>query len=189
MASDANGYSFVLFLYNKIEWTSSQTCNGTGGTAGAKAGFDAGDGVNYYLIDGSCSPKIMTVQDRSNVGVPGLWVFRVDGKAIEHPQVTIPVSDLPTDWDPTVESTTDYNPLSDADGTPCGCNKTTLWLDIILAIDKSSSVGTGGVGAVGLFIIENIFIDWRTIGHVLIWCEYRTRWGAILYSCRCDTLC
>lgn len=40
------------------------------------------------------------------------------------------------------------NPLSNSDGTPCNCNKATMWLDLIFVVDRSKSIGVGGVGAV-----------------------------------------
>jgi hypothetical protein len=145
-------YSFVMFLYTDIQWSTSALCTGTGGTAGAKAGFDAGDGKNLYLIDGSCTPNIITVKDRSNVGIPGLWVFRVDNSTIQQPVATMKTIP-PTLWPATGEPLPDNNPLSDADGTPCGCNKATMWLDLMLVVDKSRSVGVGGVGAVCLSLL------------------------------------
>ena len=52
---------------------------------------------------------------------------------------------------PTPGTTPDYSTdLSNADGSPCNCNKPTLWLDLILLIDTSSSISFGGVGAVSM---------------------------------------
>ena len=45
----------------------------------ARAGIDAGDGVNYFILPGSCNDKAFEFAKGSNVGVSGKWVFRVDG--------------------------------------------------------------------------------------------------------------
>ena len=59
-----------MFVYADIEWTSS---------AGALAGINAGDGVNHVTIPGSRTSSILNIEETSNVGVPGVWIFRVGG--------------------------------------------------------------------------------------------------------------
>ncbi len=89
LASDGV-HSFAIFYYNNITWTtgthsnSGGNCSGLGGNP-AKAGFDAGDGKTLFVIPGSCSHDIITIGDRSNVGSPGKWVFRVDNADIQSP--------------------------------------------------------------------------------------------------------
>ena len=70
--------SFVIFLYahNKIQWTTGNTSDGLGGT-GALVGINAGDGVNYVAIHGSLTPEIINITERSNVGIPGVWMFQI----------------------------------------------------------------------------------------------------------------
>ena len=60
--------SFVMFLYadGKIQWSKS-----------ALAGINAGDGVNYTIIPGSRTPNIITISRTSNVGILGVWMFKV----------------------------------------------------------------------------------------------------------------
>jgi hypothetical protein len=87
LASDGV-YSFAIFYYNNITWTtgtatsSGGNCSGLGGIP-AKAGFDAGDGKALFTIPGSCSSDITSIGDRSNVGNSGKWVFRVDNTNIQ----------------------------------------------------------------------------------------------------------
>ncbi|XP_013384885.1 protein mesh [Lingula anatina] len=62
-------HSFAIFNYGKMMWS----YRGKG-----QAGFNAGDGVRSYTIDGSRTPAVVNVSLTSNVGQPGRWVFRVD---------------------------------------------------------------------------------------------------------------
>ena len=58
--------SFTTFLYVDIRW----------GEAGI--GFNAGDGVRSYTLPGSGSPATIDIEDGSNVGVEGVYAYRVD---------------------------------------------------------------------------------------------------------------
>ena len=68
--------SFVIFLYadGEIQWTTGDRSGGTE----ALAGINAGDGKNFVTIPGSLTPKIISITQTSNVGNPGVWIFRVD---------------------------------------------------------------------------------------------------------------
>ncbi|XP_063175186.1 sushi, nidogen and EGF-like domain-containing protein 1 isoform X2 [Chroicocephalus ridibundus] len=85
--------SYVVLNYGDIQWTTGisnqgDAHTGLGGTP-AQAGFNSGDDVHYYNIPGSRSPAVLTIGRRSNVGVPGRWIFRVDEfTATEVPPVT-----------------------------------------------------------------------------------------------------
>ena len=73
--------SFVMFLYadGEIQWTTGDDSNGTNGLGGieALAGINAGDGVNHITIPGSLTPSIINITQTSNVGIPGVWMFKV----------------------------------------------------------------------------------------------------------------
>jgi len=58
--------SFVFFIYFDIQW-------GMGGI-----GFNAGDGVRSFTVPGSRTPSARVIEDGSNVGVAGVYAFRVD---------------------------------------------------------------------------------------------------------------
>ena len=36
----------------------------------------AGDGVNYVTIFGSRTSNIVNIDETSNIGVPGVWIFK-----------------------------------------------------------------------------------------------------------------
>ena len=71
--------SFVIFLYADLQWTTGDYSNGTDGLGGteALAGINAGDGVNSVTIPGSLSPNIINLVTTSNVGIPGVWMFKI----------------------------------------------------------------------------------------------------------------
>lgn len=74
--------SFVVLNYGDIQWTTGISNQGdphTGmGGIPAQAGFNSGDDVHYYNIPGSRSPAVLSIGHRSNIGIPGRWIFRVD---------------------------------------------------------------------------------------------------------------
>ena len=80
LASTTAG-SFVIFLYadGEIQWTTGDESGGTNGLGGteAMAGINAGDGVNSITIPGSFTPSIINISQTSNVGNPGVWMFKV----------------------------------------------------------------------------------------------------------------
>ena len=71
--------SFVMFLYDKLQWTTGGFAGGILGLGGteALAGYNAGDGINSYTADGSLTPSIVKLARTSNVGMPGTWIFKV----------------------------------------------------------------------------------------------------------------
>ena len=73
--------SFVIFLYacDGIQWTTGDDSGGHDGFGGieAVAGINGGDGVNYFNIPGSLTPDIINIDETSNVGIPGVWMFQV----------------------------------------------------------------------------------------------------------------
>ena len=80
--------SFVFLLYNDggIQWT---TGDGSGGFNGL-GGYEAIAGISdrsYFssyslIIPLSLSPNILHIDKTSNVGIPGVWMFKV-GTGIE----------------------------------------------------------------------------------------------------------
>ena len=74
----------MIFLYpdKRIEWTTGSSSesggsNGLGGTP-ALAGINAGDGINSVTIPGSLTPSIINITQTTNVGIPGIWMFKVN---------------------------------------------------------------------------------------------------------------
>lgn len=94
--------SFAMFYYNEIMWTTGTAsrgdCQGLGGVP-AKAGFDTGDGTNFYSLPGSCTSDVVGVPDSSNVNQEGKWIFRVDQANIV-PPVTVTTTSAPSTTSP-----------------------------------------------------------------------------------------
>lgn len=68
--------SFVIFLYGEIQWTAAS------GNNQALVGVNAGDGVNQLNVPESLTADIINITTTSNVGVPGVWIFQVNGDNI-----------------------------------------------------------------------------------------------------------
>ena len=66
--------SVATFLYQRLDYTArSADCN-----VHAQIGFNAGDGVRYYMIPFSNTANInCTALQQSNVNVPRKWMFSV----------------------------------------------------------------------------------------------------------------
>jgi len=71
--------SFAIFNFNKLDYTvGTASCTGY-----AQIGFNAGDGKRFYLVPSSNTANIPNVGLlESNVGVPGKWIFAIDGDDI-----------------------------------------------------------------------------------------------------------
>ncbi len=76
----------VEFRYEQLEWTTGNASGGSGGLGGteAQAGYDAGNGTDYFVLPGSRTPDVLNLQDTSNVGPasPGLWSFAIRNGAL-----------------------------------------------------------------------------------------------------------
>ena len=66
-------YSFTIYNYEQLVWPIVNVSDRR-----AQAGFNAGDGQTYYIINGSFTQDILSINSRSNVGIDGKWIFRVD---------------------------------------------------------------------------------------------------------------
>ena len=62
-----------------MQWTTGDVSGGVNGFGGteALAGINVGDGVNSITIPGSLTPSIINVTYTSNVGIPGVWMYKV----------------------------------------------------------------------------------------------------------------
>ncbi|XP_042653124.1 sushi, nidogen and EGF-like domain-containing protein 1 [Tyto alba] len=104
--------SFVMFNYGDIQWTTGisnagDAHTGLGGIP-AQAGFNSGDDIHYYNIPGSRSPAVLRIGHKSNVGIPGRWLFRVDEFTVTEgpPSPSLP-PDTPPPPSPTPRTTTE----------------------------------------------------------------------------------
>ena len=73
----SEGESFVIFLYEKIQWTTGISSGGSRGLGGteALAGINAGNYIYSITIPGSKTPSIINITQTSNVGISGTWMF------------------------------------------------------------------------------------------------------------------
>ena len=60
--------SYVCFLYEDIQWGER-----------AQIGFDSGDNNRSFTVPGALTNKTLDMENQSNVGRPGVFVYRVDG--------------------------------------------------------------------------------------------------------------
>jgi len=78
----------VCFIYEQLQWTTGSASggyNGLGGTP-AQAGFDAGDGRNYYKHQDSMTHEVINLTKDSNVGEKGVWCFEIRSGTIREAQ-------------------------------------------------------------------------------------------------------
>ena len=81
------------FRYENVDWVAGDESGGTGGLGGtgARAGYSAGDGINFFELPASGNEAaLLGLETSSNVDQPGRWLFEVkDG----YPGVAVRVSD------------------------------------------------------------------------------------------------
>ena len=71
-----------MFLYadERIQWTTGSDSGGSRGIGGTEAlvGINGGDYEHFVTIPGSRTSRIINIDKTSNIGVPGVWIFKVD---------------------------------------------------------------------------------------------------------------
>ncbi len=72
LATDGQS-SFVMFLYadGGIEWDFP-----------GQVGLNAGDGTRFFSHPDSFSSRLTNIHTTSNIGIPGVWIFKVDGEEV-----------------------------------------------------------------------------------------------------------
>jgi len=79
--------TYVIFLYadGEIQWTTGDNDGGTGGLGGnpAQIGFNRGDGTDFGIIPSSGTANVINVASTSNVGVNGLYIFKISDANIQ----------------------------------------------------------------------------------------------------------
>lgn len=103
----------IEFRYNKLEWVTGDASGGTGGFGGtpAQAGYDAGNGQNFFVLPGSFSSNILDLVNTSNVSsdTPGVWTMAIrngqtsDGATPEAPLLPTIVTDGSYEFDFEIE--------------------------------------------------------------------------------------
>ena len=64
--------SYIILIYTDIQW----------GTY-AQIGFNAGDGVRSFMLPSALTSQTVQIETMSNIGIPGVFIYRVDGTAIQ----------------------------------------------------------------------------------------------------------
>ncbi len=108
----------VEFRYEDINWTTGNASGGQGGLGGtpAQAGYDSGDGVNFFIVPGSQTSDVVNLDTAdSNTDTAGIWTFSVrdgelPGDTAENP--ILPVIDLDNPGEYSFEfAITDEDPI------------------------------------------------------------------------------
>jgi hypothetical protein len=90
----------VEFRYGDINWISGDASDG----APAQAGYDAGDGVNFFTVPGSNTEAVRNLDTaNSNTSTPGLWRFSIrdgelPGSTPENPLLPVIDPNNPTSY-------------------------------------------------------------------------------------------
>ena len=61
----------AVFIYHNISWGE-----------GAQIGFNAGDGLTSFIFPEALSDQTLSIDERSNVGEPGVFVYRIHGRLV-----------------------------------------------------------------------------------------------------------
>jgi hypothetical protein len=71
----------VEFRYDRLNWTTGNASGGVNGLGGtpAQAGYDAGNGTNFFTLPGSRTAGVLNLASATNVagGSPGLWSYAI----------------------------------------------------------------------------------------------------------------
>ena len=73
-----------MYADREIQWTTGDADGGINGLGGipAQVGFNKGDGTGFTTITNSRTKHIIKVTSASNIGIPGILVFKVSDKNI-----------------------------------------------------------------------------------------------------------
>jgi hypothetical protein len=80
------------FRYNELTWTTGDASGGVNGLGGtpAVAGFDSGNGTDYFTIPDSETAQVLNLVNTTNVNEPGVWRFEVRNGAVVDPRTSVP---------------------------------------------------------------------------------------------------
>uniref|UniRef100_A0A915K1U0 Uncharacterized protein n=1 Tax=Romanomermis culicivorax TaxID=13658 RepID=A0A915K1U0_ROMCU len=63
--------TFANFIYKNVAWSYN-----------AEAGFSRGDKKNFFSLPNSGTENVVHLKERGNTGIPGEWMFKIDGETI-----------------------------------------------------------------------------------------------------------
>jgi len=82
-----NGDFDIEFRYEFINWTVGDVS----GTSHARAGYNSGNGTDYYeLAESGIASLVLDLENRSNVGVDGLFQWQVRNGTVVPPSGVVP---------------------------------------------------------------------------------------------------
>ncbi len=169
----------VEFRYEDINWTTGNASGGSNGLGGtpAQAGYDAGDGVNFFVVPGSQTSTVVDLDTApSNTDTAGIWTFAVrdgelPGDTAENP--ILPTIDPANPGDYSFEfAITDEDPIfidpEVAIGYDYIINSGPLFTSVLLP-------ETIGDGLFDLWLWDLAINDWFDTGTVLtggVWYDF-----------------
>ena len=73
----------MFFIYGDIQWGDD-----------TNIGFNAGDGIKFFMVPDALKNQVLNIDEGSNVGVRGVYIYRVDCSVLgpnngEKPQLLI----------------------------------------------------------------------------------------------------
>ncbi|XP_072017285.1 uncharacterized protein [Amphiura filiformis] len=87
LTKDDQNRSASIFYYHDINWSGgaddgADEFTGLGGI-GAHVGFNQGDGNRFFNLPGAQTDDVIDLDKLSNIGIPGVFVYRIDGNVTE----------------------------------------------------------------------------------------------------------
>eukprot|EP00118_Oscarella_pearsei_P014656 m.126947 g.126947 ORF g.126947 m.126947 type:complete len:1367 (+) comp37918_c0_seq20:87-4187(+) len=78
--------SFIHFIYprNRLHWQPSDQ-RMTSATPYPLAGMSDPDGIRCHQLPASGTEKVKSLTETTNVGIPGVWIYRMDGPEVVQP--------------------------------------------------------------------------------------------------------
>ena len=78
-------YAIYLYADGEIQWTTGDADGGVNGLGGnpAQVGFNRGDGTDFGVIPISGTADVINIASTSNVGVDGVYIFKISDEDIE----------------------------------------------------------------------------------------------------------
>ena len=85
MGIEPQTYAIYLYADGEIQWTTGDADGGVNGLGGnsAQVGFNRGDGTDFGAIPISGTADVLNIASTSNVGVDGMYIFRLHDDPIE----------------------------------------------------------------------------------------------------------
>lgn len=73
-----------MYADGEIQWTTGDADGGVNGLGGnpAQVGFNRGDGTDFGVIPISGTADVINIASTSNVGVDGMYIFRISDDPI-----------------------------------------------------------------------------------------------------------